>query len=225
MMADRQRATAVYLIDQFALRAGNEKGEDEADTVGCCSLKFEHVTLRPPNTVIFDFLGKDSIRFYNEVEVDQQVFRNLKIFKKPPKKEGDEIFDRLSVGHHRSFRSPDTNVDQTSALNKHLGSYMAGLTAKVFRTYNASWQMAVLLKRMKSTGTVHEKVKDYNDANRKVAILCNHKRTVAAGHAGQMEKMQDKVRASPVGQVNFADMHYADQWASLSTMAHEADDD
>jgi DNA topoisomerase-1 len=96
-MADRQRATAVYLIDQFALRAGNEKGEDEADTVGCCSLKYEHVTLKPPNTVIFDFLGKDSIRFYDEVEVDPQVFKNLKIFKKAPKKEGDEIFDRLTV--------------------------------------------------------------------------------------------------------------------------------
>lgn len=97
-MANRQRATAVYLIDQFALRAGNEKGEDEADTVGCCSLKYEHVTLKPPNKVIFDFLGKDSIRFYDEVEVDPQVFKNLKIFKKAPKKEGDEIFDRLSVG-------------------------------------------------------------------------------------------------------------------------------
>ena len=96
-MADRQKATAVYLIDQFALRAGNEKGEDEADTAGCCSLKFEHVTLKPPNKVIFDFLGKDSIRFYDEVEVDPQVFKNLKIFKKAPKKEGDEIFDRLTV--------------------------------------------------------------------------------------------------------------------------------
>ncbi|TKA65188.1 hypothetical protein B0A49_07905 [Cryomyces minteri] len=177
LMADRQRATAVYLIDQFALRAGNEKGEDEADTVGCCSLKFEHVTLRPPNTVIFDFLGKDSIRFYDEVEVDPQVFKNLKIFKKSPKKEGDEIFDRLT----------------TSALNKHLGSYMTGLTAKVFRTYNASWTMSYLLREMKSTGSIPEKVKDYNDANRKVAILCNHKRTVAAGHAGQIEKMQDKI--------------------------------
>lgn len=179
LMADRQRATAVYLIDQFALRAGNEKGEDEADTVGCCSLKFEHVTLKPPNTVIFDFLGKDSIRFYDEVEVDLQVFKNLKIFKKAPKKEGDEIFDRLT----------------TSALNKHLSNYMPGLTAKVFRTYNASWTMATLLKDMKATGTIPEKVKAYNDANRKVAILCNHKRTVAAGHAAQMEKLQDRLDA------------------------------
>lgn len=97
LMADRQRATAVYLIDQFALRAGNEKGEDEADTVGCCSLKFEHVTLKPPNTVVFDFLGKDSIRFYDEVTVDPQVFKNLKLFKKAPKTDGDEIFDRLTV--------------------------------------------------------------------------------------------------------------------------------
>ncbi|OCK87585.1 topoisomerase I [Cenococcum geophilum 1.58] len=177
VMADRQRATAIYLIDQFALRAGNEKGEDEADTVGCCSLKYQHITLRPPNTVIFDFLGKDSIRFYDEVEVDQQVFKNLKIFKKPPKTTDDDIFDRLT----------------TSALNKHLGSYMQGLTAKVFRTYNASWTMAKLLREMKSTGSIVEKVKDYNDANRKVAILCNHKRTVAAGHAGQIEKMEEKI--------------------------------
>lgn len=177
IMADRQRATAVYLIDQLALRAGNEKGEDEAETVGCCSLKFEHVTLKPPSTVVFDFLGKDSIRFYQEVVVDQQVFKNLKIFKKAPKSDGDDIFDRLS----------------TAGLNKYLSSYMPGLTAKVFRTYNASWTMASLLKDMKLEGSIAEKVKAYNDANRKVAILCNHKRTVAAGHAGQMEKMREKI--------------------------------
>ena len=97
-MADRQRATAMWLIDRLALRAGNEKDtENEAETVGCCSLKFEHITLQPPNTVIFDFLGKDSIRYYDEVKVDQQVFKNLKLFKKPPKSDGDDIFDRLSV--------------------------------------------------------------------------------------------------------------------------------
>jgi DNA topoisomerase-1 len=53
--------------------------------------------------------------------------------------------------------------------------------------------MSTLLKDMKSAGTLAEKIKDYNDANREVAILCNHKRTVAAGHAGQMEKLGDRV--------------------------------
>lgn len=71
---------------------------------------------------------------------------------------------------------------------------MNGLTAKVFRTYNASNTMADLLRDMKSEGTVLERIKDYNDANRRVAILCNHKRTVTAGHTGQMEKLEDKIK-------------------------------
>ncbi|KAB5579912.1 hypothetical protein GE09DRAFT_1080179 [Coniochaeta sp. 2T2.1] len=181
VMADRQRATAMYLIDKFALRAGNEKdAENEAETVGCCSLKYEHITLREPNTVIFDFLGKDSIRFYNEFTVDRQVFKNLKMFKKPPKEDGDDIFDRLT----------------TSQLNKHLSSYMKGLTAKVFRTYNASYTMSKLLKEMKVNTKISdaEKVKKFNDANREVAILCNHKRTVGAGHETQMGKLNDRIK-------------------------------
>ncbi|KAB8596078.1 hypothetical protein FH972_025788 [Carpinus fangiana] len=176
-MVDRQMASAIYLIDRLALRAGNEKGEDEAETVGCCSLKYENITLEPPNHVIFDFLGKDSIRFYDKVEVDPQVFKNLKIFKKAPKGRGDDVFDRLT----------------TSGLNKHLQQYMTGLTAKVFRTYNASWTMANLLKDIKATGNVAEKVKIFNDANRRVAILCNHKRTVAASHENTMEKMTERI--------------------------------
>ncbi|VUC28358.1 unnamed protein product [Clonostachys rosea] len=183
VMADRQRATAMYLIDQFALRAGNEKDtENEADTVGCCSLKFEHITLQPPDQVTFDFLGKDSIRYHETVHVDLQVFKNFKLFKKPPKTDGDDLFDRLN----------------TSQLNKHLNSYMQGLTAKVFRTYNASFTMAKLLNELgndpRSRGSVAEKVKLYNDCNRKVAILCNHKRTVGAGHDAQMQKLGDRIK-------------------------------
>ena len=71
---------------------------------------------------------------------------------------------------------------------------MTGLTAKVFRTYNASFTMANLLRDMKLTGTIPEKIKDYNEANKKVAILCNHKRTVAAGHGAQMEKLGDRIK-------------------------------
>ncbi|KAK4079557.1 hypothetical protein Trihar35433_662 [Trichoderma harzianum] len=183
VMADRQRATAMYLIDKLALRAGNEKDtENEADTVGCCSLKYEHITLQPPDQVTFDFLGKDSIRYNETARVDPQVFKNLKLFKKAPKTDGDDLFDRLN----------------TSQLNKHLNSYMPGLTAKVFRTYNASYTMSELLKELgkdpRSRGTIAEKVKLYNDCNRKVAILCNHKRTVGAGHEQQMQKLGDRIK-------------------------------
>ncbi|KAI1865485.1 uncharacterized protein JN550_008242 [Neoarthrinium moseri] len=182
IMADRQRATAMYLIDKLALRAGNEKdAENEAETVGCCSLKYQHITLREPDTVIFDFLGKDSIRYYDEVKVERQVFKNLKLFKKAPKGEGDDIFDRLN----------------TSQLNKHLSSYMPGLTAKVFRTYNASYTMSRLLKDLKfpPNATLADKMYEYTKANREVAILCNHKRTVTASHEATMEKMGDRINA------------------------------
>lgn len=100
---------------------------------------------------------------------------------------------------------------------------MQGLTAKVFRTYNASWTMAKLLREMKSTGSIVEKVKDYNDANRKVAILCNHKRTVAAGHAGQIEKMEEKVCHVCDEYLSNANINL-DQRPPISTMACEADD-
>lgn len=177
-MQNRQIATATYLIDIFALRAGGEKGEDEADTVGCCSLRYEHVTLKPPNKVIFDFLGKDSIRFYQEVEVDRQVFKNLRIFKKEPKGPGDDLFDRITP----------------TILNKHLQNYMKGLTAKVFRTYNASKTMQDQMDLISNEGTVAEKVVKYNAANRTVAILCNHQRTVSKNHEQAVKRINDKIR-------------------------------
>lgn len=64
---------------QLALRAGNEKEEGEtADTVGCCSLRVEHINLHPEldgqeYVVEFDFPGKDSIRYYNKVPVEKRV--------------------------------------------------------------------------------------------------------------------------------------------------------
>lgn len=73
--------SSVVLSDpkKLALRAGNEKEEGEtADTVGCCSLRVEHITLHPQLdgsecVVEFDFLGKDSIRYYNKVPVISKV--------------------------------------------------------------------------------------------------------------------------------------------------------
>lgn len=177
-MLARQRATATYLIDVLALRAGGEKGDDEADTVGCCSLRFEHVSLKPPNIVVFDFLGKDSVPYHNEMEVIPQVFKNLKIFKKAPKKVGDQIFDRLDP----------------SILNKHLQNYMPGLTAKVFRTFNATHTMQQQMDLIPNEGTVAEKIVAYNGANREVAILCNHQKAVGKTHESTMEKIEDKIK-------------------------------
>lgn len=65
-----QLATACYIIDKLALRIGNEKGDDEADTVGCTSLRVEHISFPEDNKITLDFLGKDSMRYHNTIEID-----------------------------------------------------------------------------------------------------------------------------------------------------------
>ena len=71
------------------------------------------------------------------------------------------------------------NLLTTNSLNAKLTSFMPGLTAKVFRTYNASVTLEKQLKTTYPAGTsVEEMVTQYNDANREVAILCNHQRTL-----------------------------------------------
>ena len=93
---DRQIGVATYLIDKLALRVGNEKGEDEADTVGCCSLRVEHLTFEEGNKITLDFLGKDSMPYHNTVEVDPQVYTVMKSFAKG-KDPKNEFFDKINV--------------------------------------------------------------------------------------------------------------------------------
>lgn len=176
----RQRATAMYLIDRFALRAGNEKGEEEADTVGCCSLRYEHVTLEPPNIVKFDFLGKDSIRYVNSVEVELQVYKNIKLFKKQVGP-GSMIFDRLTP----------------TGLNKYLNKCMPGLSAKVFRTYNASITFQEQVDLLTNPDdSIADKLLSYNRANRQVAVLCNHQKAASKTHDQMISRIGDRIRAS-----------------------------
>jgi len=56
----RRISTACYLIYRTAMRVGDEKDPDEADTVGATTLRKEHIKLSG-NTIEFDFLGKDSV--------------------------------------------------------------------------------------------------------------------------------------------------------------------
>ena len=78
--------------------------------------------------ITLDFLGKDSMRHLQTIDLGKRygdigvhIYNNLERFCKKKKKDV-EIFDKLSVGE----------------LNDHLKSLMPGLSAKVFRTYNAS---------------------------------------------------------------------------------------
>eukprot|EP00941_MAST-03F_sp_MAST-3F-sp1_P002246 g2246.t1 len=192
---DAQLATAIWFIDILALRVGGEKGEDEADTVGCCSLRKEHFIFEPteesphPSDMCFtlDFLGKDSMRYFQVIDladeryaehgVGAKVYANIKKFWKKAKKGSDQMFDRLDPG----------------VVNSHLKSVMPGLSAKVFRTYNASITLEDRLPvEIPDDLASAEQVLIYNAANREVAILCNHQRSVPASFDESFKKLKAK---------------------------------
>ena len=182
----KQLSTALYFIDKLALRVGNEKNEDQADTVGVSSLRLEHITLIDDIKYIIklDFLSKDSIRYINKFQVSKEVYDNLKLFIKN-KKSNDNLFNLIK---------PDD-------INKYLQEFMEGLTSKVFRTYNASTLFQKELDNItKNFSNLNESDKtnvllnEFNKANAKVALLCNHQKKVSKNFNSQIDKIGSKIK-------------------------------
>jgi len=180
-LKNRQLATCLYFIDFLALRVGNEKGEEEADTVGISSLRVEHLYFMDDLHIKLDFLGKDSVRYVKMIKVDEKIYNNLVEFTKNKSKDMD-IFNYIS----------------TSDLNKYLQSLMDGLTAKVFRTYNASDLFNKELNNpikdnLKEDDKFNYLLNMFNQANIKVAMLCNHQKNVQKNFKEQLKKIDDEI--------------------------------
>jgi DNA topoisomerase I len=180
----KQMATALYLIDNFALRVGNEKSEEEADTVGVSSLRVEHIELVENNNIQLDFLSKDSVRYSRKQEIHPQVYDNIKLFLMNKKQE-EELFDK--------FKPQD--------LNNYLKQFMDDLTTKVFRTYNASNLFQKELKKISKKYENYEEndkinilLNEFNKANLRVAIMCNHQKEVSKNFNDQLKKIDEKIK-------------------------------
>ena len=179
----KQIATALYFVDNLALRVGNEKGEG-ADTVGVTSLRVEHVKLLDNNNITLDFLGKDSIRYFKTIKVTPTVYKNLELFIKD-KSKGDQLFDKIIAAD----------------INKYLQSFMKNLTAKVFRTYNASklfqkelHKIDKKIEKLEEMEKINKIYDEFNKANAKVALLCNHRKKVSSTFNLQIEKINKSIK-------------------------------
>ena len=183
----QQKSVAVYLIDRLALRVGGEKDTgEEADTVGCCSLRVEHVKLDVPEPQLhLNFLGKDSIEYDNTNEINPRAYKLILKFMKSKTAE-QQLFSEV----------------QPSDLNEYFHSVMDGLSAKVFRTYNASITLCQELHKTDQMVTADQRRREtdvvalcnyYTLANKQVAILCNHQKAASANHGDQMAKMDDQI--------------------------------
>ena len=181
----KQLSTALYFIDTLALRVGNEKKEDETDTVGVSSLRLEHIKLLDKYEILIDFLGKDSVRYQKKIKIPNIIYNNLLLFYKN-KDNNHQIFDLIN----------------SNDINKYLDSFMKGLTAKVFRTFNASFlflnelnnisdYINNKLDKIDSFNIILDK---YNKANAKVAELCNHQKNISKNFNEQIKQFDDKIK-------------------------------
>jgi len=172
----RKVATVCYLIDALSLRVGDEKDEDEADTVGATTLTSKNVKIEG-NLVKFDFLGKDSVRWQKDVELSEQVIKNLKEFISQSK---SEIFEGI----------------RSENVNEFLSTVVPGISAKVFRTYHASKIVDEYLKKEKVSKTDAADYKKYvaTMANLQAAIMCNHKRKLPAKWNDTLQKKVERLK-------------------------------
>lgn len=176
----RQIATSLYFIDKLALRVGNEKAEDDTDTVGVTSLRTEHIKLGDNNSITLNFLGKDSVPYTNTVSVNDTIYKNIYEFIKD-KSSDDQVFDKIT----------------SNDVNKYLQEFMKNLTAKVYRTYNAS---NLFQKELRKITKKHENeppneqtqkviFDEFAMANAKVAKMMNHQKNVSTGYKKNLDKI------------------------------------
>ena len=167
---DGKVATVAYLILKLAMRVGDEKDPEEADTVGASTLRVEHIAFPQINSsqvIEFNFLGKDSVPWQKRLEVNtedtQALYDNLKNFMQG-KKPSDQIFDSIN----------------SRKVNAFLQQIMPGLTAKVFRTCIATRIVQMQLSKLNVDKNSPEAQKIYaaKKANLEAAITCNHKKGI-----------------------------------------------
>lgn len=205
-IVERQTASAAFLIDHLGFRVGNEKGVGETDTVGCTTLRVEHIHLSP-SLVEFNFLGKDSVPWQKSLNPPPLLFQNLTEFCKG-KKPSELVFDKITSGDVNAF----------------LSKQISDLTAKTFRTYHATQVVKdYLYSKDLSKGTDIDKIVHARMANLEAAKYCNHKRAIPKNFDEQLAKKRKKIeereaKGKPVDKARVAyDLAVASKEYNLGT--------
>jgi DNA topoisomerase-1 len=173
----RKVATVSWLILKPNMRVGDEKDPDEADTVGAITLRPEHIKIEG-DTLHFDFLGKDSVRWVKTVKAPELVIRNINEYKNDPNKQ--YLFEGID----------------SKKVSRFLSEKMPGLTAKVFRTWRCTKTVKEELERSRVTKADPDYLKSYTAkmANLKVAEVANHKRKVPPNFDERLAKKEAKLK-------------------------------
>jgi DNA topoisomerase-1 len=175
----KQLSTVIWLVDQYGIRMGGEKGELEAKTYGASTLLVKHISFPKGDKITLDFLGKDSIRYNKTLIIDTRVVNNLKDFIKG-KSKNTPLFDLVNA----------------NAINCYLKTFDKGLKGKVFRTRLGSTLMYEELSKtkIKKNATESDKKKAFVNANIIVAKALNHQKTIAKGAVATLDKLKVQLK-------------------------------
>jgi DNA topoisomerase IB len=134
---ERVLATAVRLLDLGAFRVGSEQYAEENGTYGLATLRREHVHVRGERT-FFSYTAKGGIE--REVELtDRPTATVVRQLLERPDGAGEELLAyQVDDGTWR-----DVTSDEINAYLKEISD--AEITAKDFRTWNATVLMAAAL--------------------------------------------------------------------------------
>ena len=175
--ARRKVATVSWLILVPNMRVGDEKDPDEADTVGAITLRKEHIKIEG-DTIHFDFLGKDSVRWVKEYKAPPSVIRNIEEFMNAP-------------SNQYLFQGVDSKK-----VSRFLSEKMPKLTAKVFRTWRCTKTVKEELEKSGVTKDDPEYKKNYaaKMANFKVAEVANHKKKISPTFDQRLAKKEENLK-------------------------------
>jgi DNA topoisomerase-1 len=193
-LRQKKISTVCYLINKLAMRVGDEKDPDEADTVGASTLRVEHIRFpshQGIKSIEFNFLGKDSVPWQKSLEINSRdteaLYLNMELFMKG-KKPNEQIFDGITSAKVNSFLR---TIDQKN---------VPGLTAKVFRTYIATQIVKEALARppilVDKRSSEMEKIYVAKSANLVAAVTCNHKKGIDINNPASklaLERFQNSV--------------------------------
>jgi DNA topoisomerase-1 len=179
-----QAGTCAYLMMMTGQRIGGEGAKNEAGTVGMSTIRTEHVKLSNQNgrySISFDFLGKDSVRYQNTLEIEKYVYDALSFFLKG-KKPGQKVFDQMGGG-------------EVGALMKEV---LPGVSPKSFRTTNAAMELVQFLKDnpVDPTWSDAKKKQTLVMGNALVARKLNHQKNVGKNQGDQEERAKDRIESA-----------------------------
>jgi DNA topoisomerase-1 len=193
----RMVAAACYLIDNLSLRVGDEKDPEEADTVGATTLRVEHLTFKD-TSVIFDFLGKDSVPWHKELQMPPDIYSVFKELYDAAEERLQSFYfqkGRKTRGDPKKIAQIFPDIGSTH-VNRFLSGIDEDLTAKVFRTFHATVRMRDELKdsKIKKTDPDFIKKAAFKRANLEVARVMNHTKQAPKGWNRSAKRYEERLK-------------------------------